>query len=39
MNCEKCMWAIWYYGMVVECRNTGDCPTKEEFEEAEREEC
>lgn len=39
MNCEKCAWAIWYYGTVVECCNTDECPSEEELEKAEKEGC
>ena len=38
-DCRKCAWAIWYYGEVVECCNSGDCPSEEDFERAEREGC
>ena len=37
-DCRKCAWAIWYYSEVVACCNTGDCPSEEDFERAEREE-
>ena len=37
-NCAKCVWAVWYYGSVVECCG-GPCPTEEEFEIAERMGC
>ena len=31
-DCRKCAWAIWYYGEVVECCNSDDCPSEEDFE-------
>jgi RNase P subunit RPR2 len=37
MMCEKCAWAIWYYNEVVECCNSDECPSEEEFENAEKE--
>lgn len=39
MCCEKCAWAIWYYGSVVNCCNDGECPSEKEFERAEKEGC
>ena len=34
MDCKNCIWAIWYYGEVVECCNTGKC-SFESFEDSE----
>ena len=39
MCCEKCAWAIWYYNEIVGCCNDGECPSENDFNEAEKEEC
>ena len=39
MCCENCAWAVWYYGEVVECCNSDDCPSEEDFKIAEERGC
>ena len=39
MCCEKCAWAVWYYGSVVECCNDDSCPSEEDFKRADEEKC
>ena len=42
MNGNICAWAVMYYGDyggVVECCNSGLCPSEEDFKVAEKEGC
>lgn len=39
MCCENCAWAVWCSNEVVACCNDGKCPSKEDFERAEKEGC
>lgn len=39
MYCENCAWAVRYSNEVVACYSDGKCPSKEDFERAEKEGC